>query len=319
MKVDEERKDVFPIVVCGLNAEQADGLVIDDRVVLHNDHPSGILWTLPLVKSPQVTLEDALFWADCLAYLHDSPAFVRPAFEEFERYKYRYVNGGTQQGAVLTLVDEARDSVSYRPIKPFQPGTLEQTFFIRDYLHCLEMARESRHGPLTFVDFNQRHGDQLPLRDLYSVAARSIHLYAVGLRQMDHSSEYLCYYRAIESHTGNNGKRWIGESLRDLKSLTEDRIFVHHSEYPGADPVDAIAFYMFRAQERIDELLIKWRDPAGVAKYLYNTNRCGLAHGHHIVPVNFDSSYFELAADVCVVKLLARLAVEEAISVTRKA
>ena len=44
-----------------------------------------------------------------------------------------------------------------------------------------------------------------------------------------------------------------------------------------------------------------------IEKYLYNVNRCGIAHGNN--PIDFNTHLSEIQSDVYVMKLLAKMAI----------
>jgi hypothetical protein len=76
-------------------------------------------------------------------------------------------------------------------------------------------------------------------------------------------------------------------------------------------PRNLLAIWKRRAVLRMAWLLRRHGSWDSVAVRLYNTNRCGIAHGTTVIRADITLSYFQLVRDAYVAKLLARLAIDE--------
>jgi hypothetical protein len=139
--------------------------------------------------------------------------------------------------------------------------------------------------------------------------SQEIHLYSVALRQADALGEFLCYYRVIESATRSNGKAWISSALDVLPAHDYGHIGIGHEGVRRAR--NLLSIWRSKALRRLSVLRQRFGSPAGIAGYLYNTNRCGIAHGKDIVRADITQSYFEVVRDTYLLKLLARLAIDQ--------
>ena len=80
---------------------------------------------------------------------------------------------------------------------------------------------------------------------------------------------------------------------------------------------DLMAIYRRRALRRLKSLSTKHQTPAKIADYLYHVNRCGIAHGRRIVRADIVPSYFEMVRDTYIMRLLARMAIDEKLGASR--
>jgi hypothetical protein len=287
--------NAYVIDAVGLARDQVLGVVIDDQVALEQIHPTYSLALLPLADDVVISYEDALFYADCFAYEHEIPVIALP-------------RGG--QIDIEFLMDRRG-----------KRATREA------YFHELAVALESvnalRLGPMGYVEFRYDTSEYLsstgdPVVRLnysgrYGLAAQEVHLYSLALRQIDPLSEYLCYYRVIESASRSNGLGWLEQNLGRLESAR----FGMLSAGPG-DPrkrrrVNLFTVLRRRAIARLRNLL-NTMSYADIASRLYHTNRCGVAHGQSIRRADFSTDFRDVYLDGFVLKLMARLAIEDKLS-----
>jgi hypothetical protein len=192
------------------------------------------------------------------------------------------------------------------------PEAIAERFFTDQLCSILSEIRDLHHGPLTCIEF--RHDGwygriDLPYTQSYSLASQEIHLYATALRQADTLSEYLSYYRVIESASNSNGKSWIASMLPSLHQHCFDMIPI--TDIEEREITNLMAIYRRRALSRLKYLLARYQTPTNVADYLYSVNRCGVAHGRHIIRADITPSYFEMVKDTYIVKLLARKSIDD--------
>ena len=241
----------------------------------------------PPVGSDHPTLERIVFYANYLAYEHDLPVFIRPVRPR-------------------------------APVAPVEKGP--SGYFHRSYYDSLGIACEAinaiRLGPLGFVHFRRPRFQEefdLDCSQRYSGVARELSLYAQALRQLDPLSEFLCYYRVIESVSAANGKRWVRSNLSRLSTF--DFGFLHCEcddlEPPRKRRTNLFSVYRRRALARVRALN---RSLAGkdIADYFYNENRCGIAHGgSRIKEYDFSYTIRDIAQYLYVLRLLARIGIDD--------
>ena len=302
-------------VLCpfGLAHDSVGNIVVDHTIALAQGHPDGNLYLCPLTGKPQPTASVAWYYADCIAYEHDIPVIVLPTRGDFERFGYRYAHSGRTTPEVVHVANLKSEKTSSTYTFPaLSAKRLVKESYGESLCSILEGVREIRQGPLTFIEFRHESWDgtlNLAYTSKYSSVAQEIHLYSVALRQADSLSEFLCYYRVIESATRSNGTAWIASSLDALSTHNFGRITIGHEGVRR--PRNLLSIWRSRALRRLSVLRRRLGSAAAIATYLYNTNRCGIAHGKTIVRADITPSYFEIVRDTCVLKLLARLAIDQ--------
>ena len=313
-------------VLCplGLATDLIGDIIVDHTIALVQGHPDGNLYLCPLTGKPQPTSSVAWYYADCIAYEHDIPVIVLPTRGDFERFGYRYAHSGRTTPEVVHVTNLKRSGY---PDPATGPERTSRTYtfpaisakrlvkesYVESLCSILEAVREIRQGPLTFIEFRHKSWDgtlNLEYTSKYSSAAQEIHLYSVALRQADSLSEFLCYYRVIESATKSNGKTWIASHLDTLSLHDFGHIKIGRD---WALRRNLLSIWRSRALRRLSVLRHRFVSATAIATYLYNTNRCGIAHGQTIVRADITPSYFEVVRDTYVLKLLARLAIDEKI------
>ena len=312
-EIDLARYNIRP---CGLASDTVGDVVIDRRIALIQPHPESMLYLCPLCPNPQPTSAEAWFYCDCIAYEHEIPAIVYPTEEVLIDFQFRYVHNGPSQPRECQIVhlgeEDETDTFTRHPIPPQE---LTQAFLMNQLLTILEETREMRHGPLTFVLFRThryRRRVHLDYSCWYRSVAKEVSLYSAALRQADFLAEYLGYYRVVESATGSNGKKWIAHALERLRSHRFGKVLIGHGEDDHYCPRNILGIYKRRASIRLRQLRKDHPSDQDLAWYFYNVNRCGIAHGRNeVIRGDITPSYFDIARDAVVLKLLARMAIEE--------
>ncbi len=290
MKKTRYRKDVrYFIDMVGMASDCVGSVTVDSKYALIQVHPTYSIAISSPVGEKHPTFEEIVFYTNCLAYEHDLPAFILPfkkkaLVQPIERGRKKYINDSYYQS--LGVAYEALNSI--------------------------------RLGPLGYVYFRcpgfQKEVD-IPYTRKYSKVAKELSLYSTALRQLDPLSEFLCYYRVIESVTGTNGKEWISKNLSRLKGyefgFLEYGTEAHGS--PRCRRTNVFSIYKRRSLARLGCLKRKLAGKS-IAEYFYHENRCGIAHGKSDVKeYDFKYNIEELSKDVYIMKLLSKIAIEDKI------
>jgi len=301
----------YELRALGLAPDSVGDIVLDHTIALVQPHPSADICLCPLIGKPQPTESLAWYYADCIAYEHDIPVIVIPTRGDFERFGYRYAHSGRTTPEMVYV-----NHLNGRAVRHTLPGISAERAVKQNYCaslcSILENVRQIRQGPNTLVHFRHKSRGvtlNLAYTSKYSVVVQEIHLYSVALRQADSLGEFLCYYRVIESATQSNGKTWIASSLGELSAHNFGRIVIAHDFV--SRPRNLLSIWRSRALRRLSALRQKLGSATEIASYLYHTNRCGIAHGKAIVRADITSSYFDVVRDTYVLKLLARLAIDQ--------
>lgn len=142
---------------------------------------------------------------------------------------------------------------------------------------------------------------------------KELQLYSMALKQADPLSEFLCYYRIIESISGNNGKDWIKNNLSKINKYNFGFLELVHPFKRESEKLrrrNVFSDYRRKAIKRINEL-VNHLNGTPIEKYLYNEIRCGIAHGKENIKThdNFNTVQ-QISQDSYIMKLLARIAIE---------
>lgn len=260
----------------------------------HGDPAGGMLAILPAQGDPVATMGDALWLADALAFDHDAPVGISPAWR------------GVYPDAA------PKDPAAVPPSEPVQP--LGSTLSIL-YWQSLSIAygaaaemrfngsyviRYGRNDPAPDTNFARRFGGREELVSMYAMAAR----------QADLLSEYLCLYRILEAADMRNGTYFAAETLPRLADHEFGmlRVIGPHLGDDYESATNAFTVYKDRAVEELRDVAA--RGVTDVPKYLYNI-RNSLAHGKTGVLAHGRGEAFQKAARALpIVKLLARMAVD---------
>ena len=191
---DYSKNPQYLIDMVGLASDSIGIVTIDGKYALIQLHPTYSVIIVPPIGDAHLTFEEIVFYTNCLAYEHDIPALIRPIKVE-------------------------------ALIRPVEKGRKE--YIDRSYHDSLSMACEAinslRWGPLGYVYFRWPSHDtkvNLLYTKQYSCVAKEISLYSTAVRQLDPLSEFLNYYRIIESISGNNGKSWLSANLTRLANYS---------------------------------------------------------------------------------------------------
>lgn len=284
------RKDVkYFIDMVGLASDSVGNVILDGKYAIHQIHPTYSLAIVPPVGVDHPSFNEMVFFTNCLAYDHDLPALIVPVKRE-------------------------------ALIKPIERG--RKSYINNSYYESLAQAYELlnaiRLGPLGYVEFKWSGINEdinLQYTKKYYTASNELCLYSTAIRQLDPLSEFLCYYRIIESISGDNGKRWVSDSLAKLSNY--DFGFLEFgSDFTGHNRgrrINVFSVYKKRSLARLVELKSKLNDKS-IADYFYNENRCGIAHGKtNIKTYDFKYNIEEISKDIYIIKLLSRIAIEEKI------
>lgn len=192
----------YALCPLGLASDTVGDITVDGEIALVQPHPDSDIYLCPLVGKSQPTESVAWYYADCIAYEHDIPVIVLPTGSDFERFRYRYALGGPGNSNRELVGRDHTGHTTKRTVPVLSAKRAIKRFYPEQLITILAEVREIRHGPLTYIVF--RHGTSdttvdLPYSNRYARAAQEIHLYSVALRQADALSEFLCYYRVIES------------------------------------------------------------------------------------------------------------------------
>lgn len=238
------------------------------------------------------SIEDARWLADALAFDHDAPVGIKPAWAGI--YPNQHPRDPAATPAVLPVGAQA-DSFStdgyWQALNTAYSAAAELRM---TYAYVLRYDQEDT-APST--DFTARFAGHEELVVLYAMAAR----------QADVLTEYLCLYRILEAADGQNGKTFSATHLADVatKDYGELRVIVRLFD---DEELNAFEVYRNRAENELNRLRLE--GIVDVPTHLYAI-RNSLAHGKHGVLTPSDPARFESAARALpVVKLLARLAVE---------
>ncbi len=281
---------IYSIEMPGLAGDSVGRVTLDGRYALVQLHGTYSLVVVPRVGEQHPTFNELVFYTHCLAYDHDLPALLTPS----------------------------------RPralVKPVEPGP--RRYIDQAYHESLAMAYESikalRLGLLAWGAFRWpglSKDTDVSYSRAYAPMAKEIGLYGSAIRQLEPLAEFLFYYRVIESVSGDNGKCWIRENLPRLKDYGFGFLHVGRDgarERPKRR-TNLFSVYRRRALARLEALKAD-RTTLDVAAYLYNENRCGIAHGtHEVVEHDFAQSLADVALDLDIMRLLCRLAIDEGCS-----
>jgi hypothetical protein len=271
-----QRRAKYFIGVFGLASDSVCNVTIDNKLELMQLHPTYTIALTPIENQLNPTYEQVLFFADCIAYEHETPTLLFP--EKCQFYKNNKIHRYKR--------------LSY------------QSFF-ENLTNVLECASNNRLGDLTVVYFRWADTD-LPYTKKYSQSEKAIHIYSMGLKQVDPFSEYLCYYRVLENLNNNNTK-WISNNLELIRNFNFGTI--RTSDCLGFRKINIFSSFKQKACSRLRELQSKMNNEE-IAHYLYCDNRCGIAHGRKFRKYDLKEDFFSISKDINIVKLLARISID---------
>lgn len=279
------------------------GFDADGWRLRHRDPAMGRLGIFPIEDAgPTPGLTDALWLADALAFDHDAPVGVRPAFK----------------GEWPAVV--AKDPEAVPPSQPIEPYTGPLvTFYWESLQFAHATAADLRFGSSYAIRYECDSTDPgTNFRDRFRGRETRLAMYAMAARQADLLAEYLCLYRILEDADlalkppGNgNGTAFAACTLPTLLDRDFGELGVvsdDMAEDGSLRWINAFEIYKDRAEAELDRLRAEGVDD--VSAYLYGI-RNRLAHGKRDIIAGTASGGFQDTARVLpIVKLLARVAVE---------
>lgn len=268
------------------------GFEADGWQLVYGDPAMGHLGVLPMNGNPPATLEDARWLADVLAFDHDAPVGLAPAWR------------GDPPN--MTPADPAAHPV----IQPICPFSQAMTKWYWDSLNMsFGAAAELRFNGSYVIRYDD--DARAPSTDFsarFVGREQWVALYAMAARQPDPLSEYLCMYRVLEAADNGNGKAFSAATLPLIGSRDFGELEVIVDVLEDVPGVNAFEIYKQRALAELDRL--KNGGVNDVPAYLYAI-RNSLAHGRHrILADRHHDRSVGAGRALPIVKLLARMAIE---------
>jgi len=290
-------ENAYVIEAVGLASDEVRGVVVDNKVALEQIHPGYSLALLPLTDDTAVSYADAVFYADCFSYDHEIPTVALPGVLQWKQAGIRFVLW--KKGRTGAARDAYRDELA---------AGLESVNVLR--FGPFFSVRFRYQGPVLLPATTGQPAARLKYSSKYRRAEKEIHLYSLGLKQLDPLSEYLCYYRVLESASGSNGKRWLEDNLDRLPSTRFGMLPLSRVRPGSRRRTNLFTILRRRAVPHLRKLQ-KTMSCAAIARRFYSTNRCGIAHGESIQRWDFGPDFGDVYRDMWVVKLMARLAIAD--------
>ena len=264
---------------------------LDGKYLLfHKAHEPTPLYIL-IEKCKSVDFSDIAVLADAFSYHHDLPTFIR-SYVKQEGYLFKPLVGDWNGDKLLD------ERIYYSNL-------------IESYQSILNIKI---NGDILFKWYKcYDENTNIELSSICAKAGKEVQLYSMALKQIDPLTEYLCYYRIFESLSQNNGKSWIADNIDKISSYDFGNLEI---KYSACDYKFETEYYFKlckeRALKRIKDIN---EDRTLVADYLYHTVRCGIAHGKdaNVITYDFNDNLKNVAEDIYIVKLLARIGIEEKI------
>jgi len=250
-----------------------------------------------MIINSSPTFEELIFYTDWISYVHDVPGFF-------------YQPAQKQNKSIINPIIR---------IQKYQDFSEE---------YCYNIALEQIYSAIVNIKINATvcfkwnkaysKTIEIPLTSIFDKVAGEINLYSMALKQLDPLTEFLCYYRIIERISGNNGKQWIRSNLSRLKRFNFGFLEVFDSiRYERqVRRKNLFSFYRRRAINRISKLRKILPQHISIEEHLYGETRCAIAHGRDIIKYDYKNNLKEVSLDVCVVKLLSRIAIEDKLNST---
>jgi hypothetical protein len=277
----------FYIEMPGMISDCVGNVTIDSKYGILQVHPTYSLAILPYEGEPQPSFEEIVFYVNCLAFEHELPVSIFPV----------------NQKPLIEPILGARGKESFK----YGNDTITQAYEALNYAKFGLGSVSFRH-PGFGKEINIQYSKK------YQGADKELSLYSTALRQLDPLSEFLCYYRIIESVSGNNGKGWIDTNIHRIKTF--DFGFLEFGDmdfYNKKRRTNLFSIYRRKATSRLEKLNRRL-GPGKLSYYLYNENRCGIAHGKDkVIEYDFNYNVIEVSKDNYIMKLLSRIAIEDKI------
>ncbi|MBO8132214.1 MAG: hypothetical protein H0Z29_12035 [Candidatus Marinimicrobia bacterium] len=277
----------FVIAVVGLANDSFFDVTIDNKIAISQQHTRYDLCLYPFKNQKHPSLEQTLFYANCISFELDLPTFV-------------YCSN--------------RYSINYSPIfglGKYKKRNLQK--FIYDYIAILEYTVSLKLGYGTVHFYGEGKFDPINLdyTQQYSKVAKELLLYGTALRQPDFLSEFLEYSKVIESCLNTyKSKKWKDFVVSNIDKIEAfDFGYIKITDIEGGPSKNLMQLYKRKAVSRLKYLRKKFGTNERIADYLYHINRCGVAHGIKVKKQDFSRDYFTIIKDNYIMKLLARIAI----------
>jgi len=259
----------------------------------YGDPANGTLGILPIGDNAPATIEDARWLADALAFDHDAPVGISPAWDG------------------VWPNQTPRDPAAHPPIQPIHPFSKELTGFYWESLNQSYGAAAELRFQGSYViryDNEDATAPRTAFSDRFAGREEWVALYAMAARQADVLAEYLCLYRVLEAADNANGKSFTENNLSRLATHDFGDLRVIGDDMTYESSVNAFEAYRARAQAELARL--RTGGVSDMPSHLYSI-RNSLAHGkHNTLTTRHQDRWLEAGRALPVVKLLARLAIE---------
>jgi hypothetical protein len=258
----------------------------------YNDPALGSLAAMPVNGDTAATIEDARWLADALAFDHDAPVGIAPAYDGV------WPEAEPKDPAALPAV---------QPIDPFEPAMTR--WYWESINQGYGAAADLRfHGSYVLRYHGEEGAPSTEFSTRFAGREESVGLYAMAARQPDPLTEYLCVYRVLEALDKANGKACSRSTLPLLADYDFGELLVVCGAMED-DSVNVFDVYRERAQEELSRLA--GNGESDVPAYLYGI-RNSLAHGtRDVLTPRHGERATAAGRALSIVKLMARIAIEE--------
>lgn len=299
-----------------LDTECLGASLVDDAFWLEGYEASTSLFVIPKELNRPPTFADATFFADCIAFEHDFSAIAFPKSDVVgdDDVPWDVYSRHHEPPPGVRYIDWLREAAEVA--SRLNSGMECRAIFKYDWFHFDAPGDEIAKIAWTMM---------------FESVPTAIHLYNAALRQIDPLTQYLCFYRAIESIVANNGKKWIestlsgqmdyatpvwclpsSKPLEDLISPALKPLLRNDRLIGEEDRFNVLEVTRAKAQYRLESLRRGSSDDQ-IANRLYNENRCGIAHGSRIRRHDLGDDFLAVLQDVPLIRYLARIAIESQI------
>jgi hypothetical protein len=291
MKIFHDKKTKRYCLICpGLILESDVFATIDSNCLLfHKAHPPSLLFIL-VEPDKTIKFSDLVFYANCFSYLHDLPVF----FRNFDKNE--------------TFI--SKPLIKFKNRKEYKGDDA----YFENIALAYEPIVELRINGSIFFKWDKAYYKKvnINLTSTYTNAAKEIQLYAMALKQVDPLTEYLCYYRVIESLSNDNGKNYIKANLGKINKHRYGFLGLHQLSLKEVKRQKN--YFTYCKRRAIRRLLNLQNQGIVIEDYLYNRVRCGIANGRkNVITFDFDSYLNDVSEDLYLIKMLARIGIDERI------
>lgn len=269
----------------------AEGLKIkvDNKFFLIESVDNTISLGIPKkIKEPN--FETRAFYSNCLGYDHDSYAYIYPIHPK-------------NKDLPIAL-----------------DGSKSPYFFenLGEIFHQTADLKLGNIAPFFRVDIIDKN-ENIPYSKKYLKVEEELRLYSDALRQIDPLFEFLNYYKIIERVSKKKSIEWINRNIHFILNFNFGKLPAHidkinyKKSFKSGKRIDCYLKDVFeilrrKALKRIFYLSDKKID---IGEYFYSENRCGIAHANNNRKAKyFDFDNSEISKDNHIIKLLARIAIE---------